>query len=252
MLVDGKMLSYIARDVRPVALSDILNPWHGPVGLSDQGQVADVVVVFVLVRFGEESWLELEDALQIENVPPQYLGEIDITPLRSVDLRKWVDASDMVLDGCEATRIDKIDLVDENDVDEGDLLLRFRRPVDLFDEMFGIRDGDDGVEFRPAADVVIDKERLRHRRRICEAVVSMIMPSNARLRRINPAMIRMRSLRTVQQMQPLFNSKISSSESTMRSLSMPTSPNSFTITANRLPWVSERMRLSSVVFPEPR
>jgi hypothetical protein len=65
-------------------------------------------------------------------------------------------------------------------------------------------------------------------------------------------MMRMRSPRTVQQMQPLFISKISSSAPTMRSLSMPTSPNSFTITANRLPCVSERMRFSSVVFPEPR
>ena len=77
--------------------------------------------------------------------------------------------SDTTLDCCEAARIDKIDFVDENDVGERELFLRFRRPVDLFQEMLGICDGDDGVERRLATDVLIDKERLRHRRGIREA-----------------------------------------------------------------------------------
>src|SRR5579871_4944436 len=64
--------------------------------------------------------------------------------------------------------------------------------------------------------------------------------------------MRMRSPRTVQQMQPLFISKISSSVSTTRSLSMPTSPNSFSITAMRLPCRSVRMRFKRVVLPAPR
>jgi hypothetical protein len=76
--------------------------------------------------------------------------------------------SDTTLDCCEAARIDKIDFVDENDVGERELFLRFRRPVDLFQEMLGICDGDDGVELCHASDVLIDKEHLRHRRAICE------------------------------------------------------------------------------------
>src|SRR2546422_672526 len=54
------------------------------------------------------------------------------------------------------------------------------------------------------------------------------------------------------EMQPLFISTICSSPFSMRSLSTPTSPNSFSITAMRWPWSSLRMRLSSVVFPLPR
>ncbi|MCP1845604.1 hypothetical protein J2R78_008638 [Bradyrhizobium sp. USDA 4538] len=161
-----------AKDVRTKALCDILNPGHEPAGLhrsiGDQGQAADPVVVFVLVFFGEESGLDFEDALEIEGVLPQYLGEIDTTALRSVNLRIWVDVSDTTFDYCEPVRIEKINLVDENDVGERELLLRFWCAVDLFEEMPGVRDSDDGVELRLAADVLVDKERLRHRRRICE------------------------------------------------------------------------------------
>src|SRR5256885_1844632 len=64
--------------------------------------------------------------------------------------------------------------------------------------------------------------------------------------------MRIRSPRTVQQMQPLFISTICSSLFWMISLSTPTSPNSFSITAMRWPWSSLRMRLSSVVLPAPR
>ena len=83
-------------------------------------------------------------------------------------------------------------------------------------------------------------------------VVSTMMASNLPLRRISPSMMRTRSPRTVQQMQPLFISNTSSSALTTSSLSMPISPNSLTMTANFLPCGSDRMRLSSVVLPAPR
>src|SRR5690349_1341934 len=69
---------------------------------------------------------------------------------------------------------------------------------------------------------------------------------------IRPSTTRMRSPRTVQQTQPLFISNTSSSDSTMRSPSMPISPNSFTTTAYFLPCASDRMRLRRVVLPAPR
>mmetsp|Transcript_1792 Transcript_1792/g.7464 ORF Transcript_1792/g.7464 Transcript_1792/m.7464 type:complete len:203 (+) Transcript_1792:528-1136(+) len=83
-------------------------------------------------------------------------------------------------------------------------------------------------------------------------VVSMMMWSNASFRRMSLLRIRMRSWRTVQQMHPLFISKISSLVSTTRPSSTPTSPNSFSMMAMRLPCLAVRMWLTSVVFPAPR
>mmetsp|Transcript_4334 Transcript_4334/g.9889 ORF Transcript_4334/g.9889 Transcript_4334/m.9889 type:complete len:218 (+) Transcript_4334:512-1165(+) len=66
----------------------------------------------------------------------------------------------------------------------------------------------------------------------------------------------MRSPLTVQQMQPLFISTMFSSvvngPASRSSSSMPTSPNSFSITAMRLPWFSLRILFSKVVLPLPR
>src|SRR5262249_2948384 len=64
--------------------------------------------------------------------------------------------------------------------------------------------------------------------------------------------MRIRSPRTVQQMHPLFISNISSSAPITRSWSTPTSPNSFSMTAIRLPCFAERMSLRRVVLPAPR
>jgi len=64
--------------------------------------------------------------------------------------------------------------------------------------------------------------------------------------------MRMRSPRTLQQMQPLFISNSSSSLWMTSWLSTPTSPYSFSITAMRRPCCSVRMRLRSVVLPAPR
>mmetsp|Transcript_66148 Transcript_66148/g.187863 ORF Transcript_66148/g.187863 Transcript_66148/m.187863 type:complete len:240 (-) Transcript_66148:1398-2117(-) len=65
-----------------------------------------------------------------------------------------------------------------------------------------------------------------------------------------------RSPRTVQQMHPLLISTMSSSWAMLSPLtsasSMPTSPNSFSMTAMRLPWFSRRMWFSRVVLPLPR
>mmetsp|Transcript_30087 Transcript_30087/g.59747 ORF Transcript_30087/g.59747 Transcript_30087/m.59747 type:complete len:246 (-) Transcript_30087:168-905(-) len=91
-------------------------------------------------------------------------------------------------------------------------------------------------------------------------VVSMTMPSRrVPVRTFSASFSRTttRSCRTVQQMQPFIISMISSS-ACMRvfflrsSSSMPTSPNSFSITASFFPCSAVRMWLSKVVFPLPR
>ena len=76
--------------------------------------------------------------------------------------------------------------------------------------------------------------------------------SKRSVRFISPPRMRMRSPRTVQQMQPLFISNTSSSAFTTRSLSIPDSPNSLTMTAYFFPCRSVRMRFRSVVLPAPR
>jgi hypothetical protein len=62
-------------------------------------------------------------------------------------------------------------------------------------------------------------------------------------------MIWIKSPGTVQQRQSLFISKISSSASITSWLSMPTSPNSFAITATLSPCSWVRIRFSRVVLP---
>mmetsp|Transcript_51907 Transcript_51907/g.105689 ORF Transcript_51907/g.105689 Transcript_51907/m.105689 type:complete len:312 (-) Transcript_51907:6-941(-) len=86
-------------------------------------------------------------------------------------------------------------------------------------------------------------------------VVSIRMASSLVLRFRILFKILIRSPLTVQQMQPLFISKISSWVSKRcftRESSMPTSPNSFSITATLRPWFCVRMWLSNVVLPAPR
>mmetsp|Transcript_57622 Transcript_57622/g.137012 ORF Transcript_57622/g.137012 Transcript_57622/m.137012 type:complete len:226 (+) Transcript_57622:504-1181(+) len=91
-------------------------------------------------------------------------------------------------------------------------------------------------------------------------VVSMMTPSNGRFSTcefftsfFKPAI---RSPRTVQQMHPLFiSTKFSSvvmEPKSIRESSMPTSPNSFSMTAILFPCFSLRILFSRVVLPLPR
>mmetsp|Transcript_9903 Transcript_9903/g.29152 ORF Transcript_9903/g.29152 Transcript_9903/m.29152 type:complete len:264 (+) Transcript_9903:258-1049(+) len=87
-------------------------------------------------------------------------------------------------------------------------------------------------------------------------VVSTMTPSNGFIPGCSSLFrILDRSARTVQQMHPLFISKMSSSALTLRLTnrsSMPNSPNSFTMTAYFVSCFSVRILLSSVVLPAPR
>ena len=63
---------------------------------------------------------------------------------------------------------DQIGLVDQDDVGEGDLVLGFGRVLEPVVEPLGVGDRHHRVELGPAADVLVDEEGLRHRRRIGE------------------------------------------------------------------------------------
>ena len=85
-------------------------------------------------------------------------------------------------------------------------------------------------------------------------VVSINTPSKSRILSYRLSNTSVKSPLTVQQMQPFMTSITLSSElSTKIFSSIPTSPNSFSITANFiLCSVLDKIWLSSVVFPEPR
>src|SRR5689334_12608267 len=95
---------------------------------------------------GEEARLDLEDTIEAESVSPQHLGEFKAAALRPVDRRVRVELADAAFDCGQAALVNEIDLVEENDVGKRELLLGFRGPIDLFEKMFGIRDGDDGIK----------------------------------------------------------------------------------------------------------
>ena len=99
---------------------------------------------------------------------PSTLARSRPAALRSVNGRIGIDLADSAFDRRQAVLIDQIDLVDEDDIGERKLLLRFRGPIDLLQEMLGIRDRDNSVKLGLAADVLVDKESLCHRRGICE------------------------------------------------------------------------------------
>ncbi len=64
---------------------------------------------------------------------------------------------------------DQIDLVEQDDVGEGDLVLGFRRVLEPVRQPFGVGDGDDGVEPRVLLHVGVDEKGLRDRGGIGEA-----------------------------------------------------------------------------------
>ncbi len=66
-------------------------------------------------------------------------------------------------------RRNQIGLVEQDDVRKGDLVLRLRRILQPFLQPLGVRHGHDGVELGLAADILVDEEGLRDRRRIGQA-----------------------------------------------------------------------------------
>ena len=80
-----------------------------------------------------------------------------------------VDGADARLDLAQLGRRDEIGLVEDDDVGEGDLVLRLRRVAQAGGEPFGVGDRHDRVEPRRVAHVLVDEEGLRHRRGVGEA-----------------------------------------------------------------------------------
>jgi len=120
-----------------------------------------------------------------------------------------VDAADASLDLAELVGRHQVGLVEQDDVGEGDLVLRLRRVLEPLQQPIGIGDGHDCVELGLAPIFSSMKKVCATGAGSASPVVSTMMASNLPLRRIRPSMMRTRSPRTVQQMQPLFISNTS-------------------------------------------
>ena len=86
-----------------------------------------VIMVVVVVVDGEEFRLDVEDAVEIEGAALEHVGDLDVALLRAMQPRVGVDRADARLDFAQFGRRDEIGLVEDDDVGEGDLVLRLRR-----------------------------------------------------------------------------------------------------------------------------
>ena len=130
--------------------------------------VVVVIVVIVLVDL-QEGRLDVEDAVEVEGVAAEHVVDRDVGARRLVQLGIGVDGADAHLDLPQLGRRHEVGLVEDDDVGEGDLVLRLGRVAQPVLQPFGVGHGDDGVEPRLVGDVLVDEEGLRHRRRIGEA-----------------------------------------------------------------------------------
>src|SRR3984885_2671367 len=88
---------------------------------------AVVVMVIVVLLAYEEVRFDIENAVEIEGTALEHIGKRDVTLLGSMQRRVRVDGADARFDLAQFGRADKIRLVDDNDVGEGDLVLGFGR-----------------------------------------------------------------------------------------------------------------------------
>jgi hypothetical protein len=109
----------------------------------------------------EEVGLELDDAVEIEGVAVQHLGDRHLAVPRAMDARVWVDGADARLDLGELGRAHEVDLVEDDHVGKGDLVLRLRRVLEAVGQPFGVSDRHHRVELRGVGDVLVDEEGLR-------------------------------------------------------------------------------------------
>jgi hypothetical protein len=184
--------------------------------------VVVIVVVMIMAVAGVEKFrLEFEDAIEIEGATLQHVGQRDLAALGAVQFGVRIDAADPRLR--TMTSANAIWFLASG--------ASFRRSLSHF----------------ASATVTTASSRAffctsSSTKKVCATgagsarpVVSTMMASNLPLRFISPSRMRTRSPRTVQHMQPLFISNTSSSAPMIRSLSMPISPNSLTMTAYFLP-----------------
>jgi hypothetical protein len=151
---------------------DFLNPGNEPAriewAVGGQGDAADLVIVFVVVRFGEKSRFDLEHTVEAEGIAAKHLTEIDAAAFGAMDPGIRIDPTNARFDRGEIIRPHQIGFVKQNNIGEAKLLLRLRGTIDLAKQVLGVHHGHDRIEFGLAAHLFVHKKGLRNRRGIGE------------------------------------------------------------------------------------
>src|SRR4051812_10419670 len=130
--------------------------------------VTMIMVMVMIVRVSvpvalQELGLDLQDAVEVERVAAEDLGQRDPATLGPVHLGIRVDPADSRLHLAQFIGRDQIGLVEQDDVGERDLVLGLRRILEPLQQPFGIGDRHHGVKLGLAADVLVHEEGLRDR-----------------------------------------------------------------------------------------
>src|SRR6185369_14075730 len=130
-----------------------------------------VVVMMMIVVIGglQELRLDVEDAVEVEGIAAEHLGDVDLRTLGTMQPRIRVQAPDARLELEQLARLHEIGLVDQNHVGKGDLVLGLRRVLQAVLQPFGVGDRHHGVELGLGADRLVHEKGLRHWRRIGQA-----------------------------------------------------------------------------------
>ena len=183
----------------------------------------------------EEGRVHRQRAIEVEGADAEHLVDRHIGIAGSEHLGGGIDGAHPTLDALEFGGCHQVGLVEQDHVGEGDLFAGFIHLVEVLLDVARIDDGHDGVEHELLLEVVVQEEGLRDRAGIGhpggldDDVVELVAPLEQLAQDAQQVAAQMTSW-----------------------WSTPTSPNSFSITAMRLPWFSERMRLRRVVLPDPR
>src|SRR5712691_52045 len=183
-----------AQDVRAVLGDEVLHPWEELVGIErlvgpqrdrlhllvvivlepvamaaivTVAMIVTVVAVLMLLAV-EEGGLDVENAVEVEGVAAEHLGQRHRATLGAVQLGVGIDAAHAHLDLAQLLRPDQVRLVDQDHVGERDLVLRLRGILEAVLEPPGVGHGDDRVELGLAAHRLVHEEGLGDRGRIGE------------------------------------------------------------------------------------
>jgi hypothetical protein len=128
-----------------------------------------IVVVMVVLAGFQEVRLEVEDTVEVERIAAEHLRQRDGATLGLVQAGIGIDAADARLDLTQLVRRHQVGLVEQDHVGKGDLVLRLGRVLEPVAQPLSVGDGHHRVELGFAADVLVDKEGLRHRRGVGQA-----------------------------------------------------------------------------------
>ena len=110
----------------------------------------------------EKAGIEVGGAAEVKAADVQHAVEGEGAVARAVDPGRRVHAVQARLEPVEVGGAREVGLVEENDVGEGDLLLRLPAVVEMLGDVPGVDDGDNAVEAIGVADFGVAEERLRH------------------------------------------------------------------------------------------